>query len=97
MEKDLISGTSARAEYKIKQVNSTLYEKLNKKETSALNELIMIRRERSLKKHHDAEAIKINKAAEDIGVKSPVDLSAVSKKAKDFQKVVAFLDKGNIS
>ena len=43
------------------------------------------------------EAIKINKAAEDIGVKSPVDLSAVSKKAKDFQKVVAFLDKGNIS
>ena len=61
MEKDLISGTSARAEYKINQVNSTLYEKLNKKETSALNELIMIRRERSLKKHHDAEAIRINK------------------------------------
>ena len=43
------------------------------------------------------EAQKIEDAAKDIGVKSPVDIGSVSAKAKDYRKVVDFLDKGKIS
>ena len=43
------------------------------------------------------EAQKIEDAAKDIGVKSPIDIGSVSAKAKDYRKVVDFLDKGKIS
>ena len=43
------------------------------------------------------EAQKIEDAAKDIGVKSPIDIGSVSSKAKDYRKVVDFLDKGKIS
>ena len=44
------------------------------------------------------EAQKIEDAAKDIGVKSPIDINgSVSSKAKDYRKVVDFLDKGKIS
>jgi len=43
------------------------------------------------------EAQKIEEAAKDIGVKSPIDIGLVSAKAKDLRKVVDFLDKGKIS
>ena len=43
------------------------------------------------------EAQKIEEAAKDIGVKSPIDIGSISAKAKDYRKVVDFLDKGKIS
>tara|TARA_R110000744_G_C19364128_1_gene561709 strand:- start:40 stop:4353 length:4314 start_codon:yes stop_codon:yes gene_type:complete len=60
IEKNLLDGTSGKAAFKIDQINSTIYNNLNRNEQHALNSLINIRRERSLKKHHDTELIKLN-------------------------------------
>jgi len=42
------------------------------------------------------EAEKIQQAAEDLGVKSPVNLGAVKNKEKEFGKVVNFLKSGEV-
>jgi len=43
------------------------------------------------------EGEKIEAASKDLGVKSPINLSAVKQKASEFSKVVSFLKKGKIS
>jgi len=43
------------------------------------------------------EAEKIEKMAKDLGVNSPINLGKVKSKAKEFSKVVSFLQKGKIN
>jgi len=43
------------------------------------------------------EGEKIEQASKDLGVKSPINLSAVKQKASEFSKIVNFLKKGKIS
>ena len=59
IEKQLLSGADAISGMKIQQLDSAIYSKLNRKEMTALNDIIMIRRERSLKKHHDIELVRL--------------------------------------
>jgi len=60
IEKQLLQGTSAISGMKIQQLESAIYSGLNRKEMTLLNDYIMIRRERSLKKYHDTELANLN-------------------------------------
>ena len=59
IEKQLLNGVDAISALKTQQLESSIYSKLNQKELTALNDLIMIRRERTLKKYNDTELINL--------------------------------------